>query len=166
MSSLRKILATGLGTGYLPIAPGSWASAAVAGIFIAVAFATGGNPYWLCAAMAAVLLLASAGCVRLGPFAEKQWAGSDPRRCTLDEWAGQALALVALPTGAGPRGWLVAAAAGFVAFRIFDIIKPPPARRLEKLPAGWGILADDLVAGVYANAAAQLAVTYAVVKLF
>jgi phosphatidylglycerophosphatase A len=44
----------------------------------------------------------------------------------------------------------------FVAFRLFDILKPPPIRRLEELPHGWGVLMDDLLAGVYANVAAQL----------
>jgi phosphatidylglycerophosphatase A len=55
-------------------------------------------------------------------------------------------------------GWAtgINLAAAFVAFRIFDITKPPPARQLEALPAGWGILLDDLAAAVYANLACQI----------
>ncbi len=166
MNNLRKILVTGLGTGYLPVAPGTWASAAVVGIFLVVAFATNGDPFWLSGVMAAVLIVASAACVALGRFAERQWGKKDPGRCTLDEWAGQALALIALPMGAGPRDWLIAAAAGFVAFRVFDIVKPPPARRLEKLPHGWGILTDDLMAGVYANIVCQIFLRYAPGAIF
>ena len=166
MNSLRKIVCSGLGTGYLPLAPGTWGSAAVVGIFVAVAFAACGSPYWTGAAMAAVLAAASAACVALGPFAEKHWGRKDPTRCTLDEWAGQALALIALPMGQGWYDWLIAAAAGFVTFRVFDIIKPPPARDLEKLPGGWGILADDLAAGVYANAVSQVAIRCAMGMIF
>jgi phosphatidylglycerophosphatase A len=54
--------------------------------------------------------------------------------------------------------WVVLIA--FVAFRFFDILKPPPCRQLEKLPAGWGILMDDLMAGVYANLASQLVIRF------
>jgi len=52
--------------------------------------------------------------------------------------------------------------AGFLAFRIFDITKPPPARQLERLPAGWGILLDDLAAAVYANLLCQIIFRWAV----
>ena len=160
MNSVRKILASGLGTGYLPLAPGTWASAVVVGIFAAVALATEGNVYWLAAAMAAVLAVASAACVALGGFAERAWGGKDPKKCTLDEWAGQALALLALPMAKWDYGWAAPAAAAFIAFRVFDILKPPPSLRLEKLPRGWGILADDLIAGLYANALCQLVVRF------
>ncbi|MFH1843416.1 MAG: phosphatidylglycerophosphatase A, partial [bacterium] len=54
--------------------------------------------------------------------------------------------------GIGVAGWL----AGFFWFRVFDILKPPPVRSLERLPAGWGIMVDDLAAGVYAHIALRL----------
>lgn len=159
MSKLSKAIASGLGTGYLPVAPGTWGSAGTVGVYLLVAWATGGDSPWVAVAMAATLAAASAACVALGPFAERAWGRKDPGRVTLDEWAGQALTLIwlPLPGGAAMTDWLVAACVGFVAFRAFDIVKLPPARQCEKLPRGWGILADDLVSGVYA-----LAVTWGV----
>ena len=154
MSRVGKILAAGLGTGYLPVAPGSWGAAAVCGIFLAVSWGSGRCV--LCTDGIMLLLAAVAGvaCVRLGPFAERAFGRKDPRQCTADEWAGQALALVHLPAGPtwGQRLCIVGVA--FVLFRLFDIIKPPPGR--ERLPHGWGMLLDDVVAGIYANLAAQL----------
>ena len=153
---MRKLIVTGLGSGYLPIAPGTWGSAAVAAIFLLVAWGCGGS--WLCvgAAMLAVAAAASVACVVLGRYAEAEFGKKDPRQCTIDEWAGQAVAYLFLPLGEGLRDYLLVAAAAFVAFRLFDIIKPPPARLAERLGGGAGILIDDLVAGVYANVACQL----------
>ncbi len=153
---LRKFLVTGLGTGWLPVAPGSWGSLLAGGLFLLVAWGSGMHPVWTTAAMVVVAVAASVGCVALGPFAEAAYARKDPGEVTLDEVAGQALTYALLPLGAGWRGLLVVAAAGFVAFRLFDIIKPPPVRASERLPGGWGILTDDLIAAVYANVACQL----------
>jgi len=108
--------------------------------------------------MAGIIVLASVACVALGGFAEKHFCRKDPSLCTLDEWAGQALTYLFLPVAAGWQNWLIVAGVGFAAFRFFDILKPPPARRSERLPLGWGVLADDLVAGVYANLLSQVIV--------
>ena len=151
---MRKLIVTGLGTGYLPIAPGTWGSAAVAVIFVAAAHL--GGALAANVAMAVVLVAASVGCVALGPFAEKTFGKKDPGQVSLDEWAGQAMTYLLLPLGTGRTDLLLVAAAGFVAFRIFDIVKLPPARQFEKFPAGVGILADDLAAAVYANALCQV----------
>ncbi|GAH77142.1 unnamed protein product, partial [marine sediment metagenome] len=156
MDRIKRLIATGLGTGYLPIAPGTWASAAVCAVFGLAAWASESNPYYVSGSMAVLAASACIACLALGRFAERLFGKKDPSRCTLDEWAGQAVAYLLLPLGGGQRDWLIVAAMGFVAFRLFDILKPPPARRLEKLPHGWGILTDDLVAAVYANAACQL----------
>jgi len=153
---MRKWIVTGLGTGYLPVAPGTWGSAAVAALFVAAAALSGESFVCVHAAMAGVLVAASVGCVALGAFAERHFGRKDPPQVSLDEWAGQALAYLLLPLGGGTGRVLIVAASAFVAFRVFDIVKPPPARRLEKLPAGVGILVDDLVAAAYANAVCQL----------
>ena len=153
---VRLLLLTGLGTGYLPIAPGTWGSAGACLVFLAVAFAAGGRQICLTGTMLILAAAAALLCGILGRWAEADFGRKDPGQVTLDEWAGQAIALCWLPLGAGPWGWIIAAGAGFVAFRFFDIIKPPPIRQLERLPGGWGIVADDLLAGVYANLVLQL----------
>lgn len=153
---LGKLIVTGLGTGYLPIAPGTWGSAAVAGLFVLVAWTSGGSGAAVLVAMGIVLAGSCIGCVALGRFTEAAWSRKDPSQCTVDELAGQALALLLVPVGTMAQDWLVAAGVAFVCFRVFDIIKPPPARDLEKLPHGWGILADDLMAGIYANIVTQI----------
>jgi len=102
-------------------------------------------------------ILAVAGsviCVKLAPAAIAATGKDDPREVVADELAGQAVTFVAVPlilSGAvtSSQIWMIAVA-GFVLFRLFDIAKPWPIRKLEKLPQGWGILADDLLAGVYA----------------
>ncbi|MCK4601726.1 MAG: phosphatidylglycerophosphatase A [Phycisphaerae bacterium] len=165
MNKLRKILVTGLGTGYLPLAPGTWGSAAICAIFLAVAFGSGGRAVCVTGTMIVLALAATAGCVALGGGAEQTFGKKDPSHCTLDEWAGQAVTFILLPLGADWRGYLLAAAVGFTAFRFFDIIKPPPARYLERLPRGWGLVADDLAAAIYANALCQLLLRLWLLKL-
>ncbi len=96
--------------------------------------------------------------VRLGGWAIARFGRSDPRPFVLDEFAGQWTALLALPVSYHAGGGSVAWVAGvsFLLFRVFDVLKPPPARQAESLPAGWGILIDDLVAGLYANLVGQV----------
>jgi len=172
MNFLRKLIVTGLGTGYLP-AGGTWGSLVTVGIYLGVAFGLAGmcidrsmtptEPefVWpiLQLTMIATAVLASVACVKLGDFTERTWKKKDPGQCTIDEVAGQAVALLAVPMAAEypyGYGWLITAGVCFALFRVFDILKPPPVRQFEKLPKGWGVLADDLMAGVYANLAAQI----------
>ena len=155
-NSVRKAIVTGLYSGYLPIAPGTWGSAAVCVIFLAVTAVSSANQFVVSGVMLLVAILSSVACVSLGDFTEQAFGKKDPGKCVIDEWAGQSIALIWLPLTCQPKSWLIAAAVGFVAFRIFDIIKPPPARQLEKLPKGWGVLLDDIAAGVYACIASQL----------
>ncbi|NIM01379.1 MAG: phosphatidylglycerophosphatase A [Acidobacteria bacterium] len=141
----RYWLATGLGSGLVPIAPGTAGSAVAVGL---VWVASRGGPWWPVIVFAALLPLgwwsAAATARSLGK--------KDPGVIVIDEFAGQFLALLALPPV-----WPVLLG-GFVLFRLFDIVKPPPARRLEALRGATGIMADDLVAGLYANLLLQLAV--------
>jgi phosphatidylglycerophosphatase A len=69
----------------------------------------------------------------------------DPSIVVIDEVVGMWIALLFIPLN------LVSAAIAFVSFRFFDIVKPPPARQVERIPRGWGIMLDDVVAGIYAN---------------
>lgn len=95
--------------------------------------------------------------VLLGIVAAGIWAASrtehlsgkkDPGKVVIDEVAGQYIALLPIPLSIEPAWWSMLAA--FILFRFFDIVKPYPARRLESLHGGLGIMADDLIAGVYA----------------
>jgi phosphatidylglycerophosphatase A len=170
MNRTARLIVTGAGTGYLPIAPGTWGSLAVCGIYCAVAYGAtavlrsrGFAPeqcptpvnVTVYLMMLSLAVLSCVGCVALGQAAEQFFGRKDPRQCTIDEWAGQAVALLFLP--AGLSSFWITAVVAFLAFRVMDIIKPPPGRRLEELPYGWGVLLDDLVAGVYANVVAQVA---------
>ena len=153
MNRIRKFLTTGLALGYAPVAPGTFGSAGAVAVY-ALAVLALPTPSCVFGVMALVAIFFSVVCVRLGAFTEKAFGKKDPSQCTADEWAGQAVTMFALPIAAG--GLWITCLVGFGAFRLFDIVKPPPVRQLEKLPQGWGVLADDLAAGVYANITAQL----------
>lgn len=153
---MRKWLVTFFGLGLLPIAPGTFGSLG-ATVLLLVIYRILGQPSLL--AWQIVLLLGvtifSAMSVRLAPWAIRNLASKDPGPFVLDEAAGICLSNLLLPMYSGWRQlWPLGLA--FVAFRLFDITKPPPARQLEKLPAGWGILMDDLAAAVYANMLCQI----------
>lgn len=132
-------LATGFGTGYAPIAPGTWGS--IPGVAAAWACdrLAGG---WAVAGGAA--FFAATGVWAAGR-ASVALGSKDPRQVVVDEIAGQMVTLAFLP--ATPRVLV----AGFLLFRALDVWKPWPADRLESLPGGSGIMADDLMAGLYAN---------------
>jgi len=132
------------GFGRAPVAPGTAGTLPAAGVYLAVALlAPVDYQSWL---IALALVVSSAGAVLLAPGAERYWGKRDPGAFVLDEAAGFFLTVLFFRT---PNVWLTAAwAFGFT--RFFDILKPPPVRAFEKLPAGWGVLADDLAASVYA----------------
>ena len=102
--------------------------------------------------MAALLVVGSVTCVLYSPASIAAKEDDDPGEVVMDEFAAQALTFLALPLLAprGLCGWesFVLASVGFLAFRVIDIVKPWPIGKLERLPAGWGILADDLAAGI------------------
>ena len=133
------LLATGFGAGYGPIAPGTWGS--VPGLaFVWGLDRLGGH--W--AVLGGASFFAVAGVWAAGR-AEALLGEKDPGRVVVDEIAGQMVALVFLPVTA--RVLFVA----FLLFRALDVLKPWPAHRLEDLSGGSGIMADDLMVGLYAN---------------
>ena len=108
------------------------------------------------------MLAGSVVCVKFAPAAMAATGKDDPREVVADELAGQAVTFLVSPflaLGSASAGqvWTVAAL-GFVLFRIFDIAKPWPIHKFEKFPKGWGILADDLVAGVFAWTVLQICI--------
>ncbi len=138
------------GLGFLRPAPGTWGSAApVAIVGLLVLAGSGQGALYL--ATAVMLALSSLACVAWGGYAEERFGLKDAPEVVADESAGVCLPLLAgFPVATTIPEWLAVLAAAFLLFRLFDIIKPWPARQLEVLPAGWGVLLDDLMAGVYA----------------
>lgn len=136
MRKLAIVLATAGGAGLAPVAPGTFGSAV--GLVI----------YWFTRHWSTPMQLGLAGVITLigvwaASEAEAHYGREDPGQVVIDEVAGQLVTLAF--TGAGA----VAALVGFLLFRVFDIIKPYPANRFERLHGGLGIMADDLMAGVY-----------------
>ncbi len=149
---MNGMLASCFGLGRLPVAPGTWGSIPPAVVFgLLCQF---GAPAVLVSVVMAVFVVAgSVVCVKCAPAAIVATGKSDPGEVVADEIAGQAVTLLTVPlamTAEFTVGqiWAVAGM-GFLIFRILDIAKPQPIRKLEKLPQGWGILADDLLAGVF-----------------
>jgi phosphatidylglycerophosphatase A len=137
MKFIALALATVLGTGYAPVAPGTFGSAA--GLIV----------WWLLPASHAVQLAAIVVVFALGSWsgsvAETHFKGTDPGPVVLDEVLGMLITLFM-----NPVGW-AGAILGFLLFRVADIVKPYPANRLEALHGGFGIMADDAMAAVYSN---------------
>jgi phosphatidylglycerophosphatase A len=145
MRNLVLFAATGAGSGFVPFAPGTAGS--LVGLLLGAGCQRAGlGTVGLGAALLAVVALGTWAAGR----AERIFGGKDDGRITIDEVAGQLLALIALP--ARPEVW----AAAFLLFRVADVAKPPPSRAAERLPGGIGVMGDDLVAALYANLAGQL----------
>jgi phosphatidylglycerophosphatase A len=137
---LAVALATWGGIGYTPVAPGTAGS--LAGLLVGWLVVWAGLPVWSLAIAAAVLFLPAC---RAAGVVECCSASTDPSEVVVDEVVGQWIALAAIDP-ANWLHWLVA----FAAFRAFDALKPFGIRRLERLPDGYGVLADDAAAGLCA----------------
>jgi phosphatidylglycerophosphatase A len=133
-----KLVATGLGSGYSPVAPGTAGS--LVGLLLFLPIAGRAWPIQLAAVIGVTILGVLAG----GRLATTLGA-KDPGVVVIDEVAGQWITFLALPMTP------LIAVAGFLLFRAMDIRKPWPARALERLPGGLGIMADDVAAGIYAH---------------
>ncbi len=131
------LLGTGLGAGFAPVAPGTWGS--LVGVLLAGAgkWTLGSSFPWLAAAVILASFPISGALGRL-------WNSKDPQRVVIDEIAALFLIQICFPVT------LPLLVAQFLWFRLFDILKPPPCRQGEQLPGGFGIVADDLIAGLYA----------------
>lgn len=154
--------ATTFGLGFMRPASGTWGSlptVILAGALIALGAGPIEKPIVYYAALGAVFLFFCWASLAGGGEAEYVFGKKDPGKVVADETAGQVLPLLALPAASLASGptTIFTLAFAFVAFRVADIVKPWPARGLQKLPGGVGILVDDLIAGLYALAAVQIA---------
>ncbi len=148
-NTIKKWLVTGGGLGFAPVGSGSFGALAAIPLFL------------LCRQLSEPMYLASMGVLLIGACAGMVWAGSwveetygkDPGVAVLDEIAGLLLTFLIYHRGAT---WQILLW-GYLASRFFDIIKIPPARQMEKIPGGWGILLDDLVSSIYAGIALHAA---------
>ena len=147
INSFEKFIGSGFFTGYFPVASGTVGSLAAIVIYLIPGFEQ------LFVIIPTTLVIIFYG-IYIGTKFEAEY-GKDPAQCTIDEVAGTWISLIALPK---TFGIIIAA---FFLWRILDIIKPPPARNLERLKGGLGIMIDDVISGIY-----TLIIMHLVVYLF
>ncbi|MDP2302056.1 MAG: phosphatidylglycerophosphatase A [Ignavibacteria bacterium] len=142
MNLISKAVGSGLFTGYIPFASGTFGSLVAVAIYMIPGF------HRLEILVPAILIVSAWG-IHLGNLFEKEY-GKDPAQCTIDEVAGMWISLILVPKT------FTNITIAFFVWRFFDIVKPPPARQLEKLHGGLGIMIDDIVAAFYALAVIHL----------
>lgn len=139
--SLKKfvanIIATFFYVGLIPVGPGTFGTLAAIPLFYALTF----TPLYLYLAITVLIIFIS---VWASTVAEEIYGKHDPQQVVIDEVCGYLVTMILVP--ATPSNIFL----GFLLFRLFDIAKPYPVRRFEKLPGGWGVVIDDVAAGVYA----------------
>jgi phosphatidylglycerophosphatase A len=144
MRRLGLLVATCGYVGYVPVASGTFGSAAGLAVFAVVRWSGS-----VAVELAAIALLLAIG-VWSSSIAERHFGGVDPAPVVIDEVAGMLITLALLPVN------IYGVVLGFLIFRLLDVIKPWPADRLERLHGGLGVMADDTMAAVYANLALRI----------
>jgi len=140
------IIATVCGAGRLPFAPGTWGSLAALPLCILLS----GNHIAYITAFAGLFFLG----VLVSGIVEKEEQINDPGFIVIDEFACLFAAFLFLPL---TKPVLIT---GFILYRILDIVKPPPCRQLEKAGSGWGVMLDDLAAGIYTNIILRIVINF------
>ena len=146
MKKAYDLIATVCGLGRLPLAPGTWGSLAGLGLCLILH----GHMILYIAVFAVIF---AAGVISAGKF-EDMGGRKDPPQVVIDEFACIFLVFLLVPL----KTPIILT--GFILYRLFDIFKIPPMRSLEKLKGGWGIMLDDLAAGIYANLILQILLFY------
>jgi phosphatidylglycerophosphatase A len=144
-------IGTFFGAGLLKPGPGTYGSIAAVLLWFGAAHALHPNPLALAIGTTVAAVIATLIGIPAATIVAHESGREDPGHVVIDEVAGQLIALIAIPTD-----WRHAALS-LLLFRAFDILKPPPIRHLERLPGGTGIMLDDVAAGLFALAFAQLA---------
>lgn len=137
LTALARFLATAGGAGYAPVAPGTFGTA----VAVPLVWLLADLPLW---GFALVTLIVTVAGIWAAEISDAHWGTHDSQRIVVDEVAGYMVTMMLVN-----RGDWVLLGLGFVLFRAFDIIKPPPVRWLdENLPGGFGVVLDDVAAGV------------------
>src|SRR5258708_5098946 len=147
-------IGTFFGAGLLKPGPGTYGSISAVLLWYAAAHILHPSPFALAIGTAIAAIIVTLIGIPAATIVARESGRKDPGHVVIDEVAGQLIALIAIPAD-----WRHAALS-LLLFRLFDIFKPPPIRRLERLPAGTGIMLDDVAAGLFALAVAQLAHLY------
>lgn len=143
MQKLKPIVGSVFNIGFLPNAPGTWGSFfALFPIYFIVTL----TPWY---GIVIFTIICSLLTLWVSDVCETVWGG-DPSPLVMDEFAGQGMAFIAIPFAATSINTFMLLFLGFLFFRLFDVAKPLGVDKLQKLPGGWGILVDDLLAGFYA----------------
>ncbi|MDZ7344339.1 MAG: phosphatidylglycerophosphatase A [candidate division KSB1 bacterium] len=160
-TGIARLIATVGFIGFSPLAPGTMASL-VAGLAFLLSSPYFSTSAWLISLVAVAAISVWSAQQMIAP--EKSWwhpqrakraapDNDDPSEIVIDEVMGMVVTMAFLPLTAKTVG------IGFLLFRLFDILKPFPARRAEHLPGGWGIVMDDVVAGIYANVSLRIIIS-------
>jgi phosphatidylglycerophosphatase A len=153
-SAWRWKLLTTFGLGHRRPASGTWGSIPpilVVALLLALGLGPADAPWVYYPVLGLIILIFAGACVVWGDDAEARW-GYDPSEVVADETAGQAVCLLGFPLAGAddPRVAIFLLLTAFLGFRLFDIAKVQPAGSLQKVPSGWGVVLDDLAAGLYA----------------
>lgn len=142
---LPKLIATSLGVGFLPLCPGTWSAILATLLWLPLYIWA---PFWvsLWVTAGAIIAVCVAG-TWASTVSERYW-GPDPVAACVDETVGQWIALLPLCVGADHAPWWLILVS-LALFRLFDIFKPLGIRICERLPKGYGMMADDVLAGLY-----------------
>lgn len=152
MKSIHKLNATVLGAGYSPFAPGTMGALVGVLILFLIKWLQADLQYFTWGLLLATLIFTVLGVWSTNEL-ESEW-GKDPSKVVVDELIGVWIAVLWIPV---ETQWLIL---GFILFRFFDITKPLGIRKLEELKGGWGVMLDDVGAGIYANIVLQIIVYY------
>lgn len=153
-SKFWKFIVSGFGTGYIPLAPGTWG----AGLAAFMGFHLNLLPALYTPIILAIAILVFYWLGVVGSELLAGELGDDPKTTVIDEMIGMWIALIGVPLS---LPWVIAA---FFLFRFFDIVKPFGIRKFETLKGGHGVMLDDVAAGVYANIVLQLALLFFIIN--
>jgi phosphatidylglycerophosphatase A len=143
MNTITKVLASGLGTGYSPVASGTVGSLLALALYWLVSG-------WSVSALIVMVAVTFLVCVPVSTKAERLYGGKDDSHIVIDEFIGMWVSLFFLPHT------LKVYAAAFVLFRVYDVRKPFFVHKVQEWPGGWGVVADDVLAGIFANISVRL----------